>query len=338
MKQVICKQVLTAEGGGKNNSSHFLRRDERIDSIKFCLIFLVIAGHVFSNGLFKDSQVGDVIWHWIYIFHMPLFIFISGYFSHKKDFKGFVTSCISLLEPLVIIQVLVTGLDFCLTGEFHITKLLTPWWVLWYLLSLVFWRAMLQFLPSGLLHNAKLVIASTIIIGLAAGFLPFNRFLSLQRTFAFLPFFFVGYYMKYKSLYLPSKYRIYCIAFLIISFIIPLFFSRYLGDLRMGDPYSGVNGLCSRLLDYGLSIPYSIAFFNACPSNKFLSEQGKYTMQYYIFHALILACLFVVVRKFGLPSTPVMALVYTVFTTLCIWFGLQIPNVEKLTNPSKFFK
>ena len=313
-------------------------RDERIDSVKFCLIFSVIAGHVFSNGLFKDSQTCDVIWHWIYIFHMPLFIFISGYFSRKKDFKGFLTSCISLIEPLVIIQIIMACLSIYSTGEFHIVKLPTPWWVLWYLLSLVFWRAILQFLPSKILDNAKLVVITTIIIGLVVGFLPFNRFLSLQRTFAFLPFFFVGYYMKGKSLYLPSKYRIYCIAFLIVSFAVPLFFSEYLGDLRMGDPYSSIFGLCSRMLDYGLSIPYSIAFINACPSNKFFSKQGKYTMQYYIFHALILTCLFVVARKFGLPSNTIMASAYTLFTTLCIWIGLHIPNVDKLTNPSKFFK
>ena len=68
-------------------------RDERIDSVKYYLVLLVIIGHVFTQSEFSDIESCRIIWKWIYIFHMPLFVFFSGYFSHKKDTKSFMMGC-----------------------------------------------------------------------------------------------------------------------------------------------------------------------------------------------------------------------------------------------------
>lgn len=170
----------------KTNSLNI--RDERIDSVKYCLMLLVIIGHIFGNNVFSTSAE-YILNDWIYMFHMPLFIFISGYFSRKKDKEYFLISCWKLIEPLIIFQLLIRGLDFIITGKFSLTEIFTPWWVLWYLLSLIYWRIMLQILPNKILSNTKLFITLAFLVSLFAGFIPVNRFLSLQRTFAFMPFF-----------------------------------------------------------------------------------------------------------------------------------------------------
>ena len=108
-------------------------RDERIDCVKFWLVVMVIAVHVFKRPEFSDSKVCTIIWQWCYIFAMPLFIFISGYFSRKKDKKDFRPSIWKLLEPLIIFHII--GLLFY-TDSISIKTILSPWWVLWYLLSL----------------------------------------------------------------------------------------------------------------------------------------------------------------------------------------------------------
>lgn len=72
---------MTIKGISRNN------RDERIDSVKYCLMVLVIVGHVFSQKLFYSTPGCSVVWEWIYMFHMPLFVFLSGFFHTKRILK-----------------------------------------------------------------------------------------------------------------------------------------------------------------------------------------------------------------------------------------------------------
>lgn len=55
-------------------------RDESFDFIKGFLIFLVVWGHVIQF-FYTGNSLENPILIWIYSFHMPLFIFISGYFA-----------------------------------------------------------------------------------------------------------------------------------------------------------------------------------------------------------------------------------------------------------------
>lgn len=141
------------------------------------------------------------------MFHMPLFVALSGYFSHKKSIKNFFLSSLRLLEPLVLFQVIC----IILNRAFTISEIFTPWWILWYLLSLFFWRTILQFLPQKIIDIKWIVLVCSVIISIIAGFSPFTKFMSLQRTFAFLPFFFIGYYLREANAfeYLIRKKNIY---------------------------------------------------------------------------------------------------------------------------------
>ena len=92
--------------GTENVESQAARvRDDRIDAVKFWLIVLVIAGHILMRKEFASSEACAVMWNWIYIFHMPLFVFISGYFSRKKDMIEFWISICKIIEPLIIFHI-----------------------------------------------------------------------------------------------------------------------------------------------------------------------------------------------------------------------------------------
>lgn len=60
-----------------------LERDYRIDGIKWLLIVLVTFGHVIEPAL--SNPIANKLYSIIYIFHMPLFVFISGYYANVKD-------------------------------------------------------------------------------------------------------------------------------------------------------------------------------------------------------------------------------------------------------------
>lgn len=180
-------------------------RDERIDSVKYWLIVLVILGHALRRKELVDITECITIWKWIYIFHMPLFIFLSGYFSRKKDNKDFFPSLWKILEPLLLIQGIIKIAGIIIKGRVSLISLFTPWDELWYLQCLVYWRILLQIIPNRLLSNQKLILSITFCLSMIVGFFPFGFFLELQRAFSLMPFFFLGYYMKEQNLFLPGS-------------------------------------------------------------------------------------------------------------------------------------
>lgn len=59
-------------------------RDGRFDTMKGFLILFVVFGHFFTH----DSAHGlssSVMANFIFFFHMPLFVFLSGYFTNNKN-------------------------------------------------------------------------------------------------------------------------------------------------------------------------------------------------------------------------------------------------------------
>lgn len=63
-----------------------VNRDGKLDSLKFLLVCLVIIGHVV--GPYKDQSANMVVKNFIYLFHIPLFVYISGYLSKNQLLNG----------------------------------------------------------------------------------------------------------------------------------------------------------------------------------------------------------------------------------------------------------
>mgnify|MGYP003293127632 CR=1 FL=1 len=58
-------------------------RDARYCNLKLLLIYLVIYGHLIEPGIW-ESKVLMVQYKLIYMFHMPLFSFLSGLFLNSS--------------------------------------------------------------------------------------------------------------------------------------------------------------------------------------------------------------------------------------------------------------
>lgn len=313
-------------------------RDPRLDSVKFCLILLVVTGHVLESNQFNSISGGTSLWNWIYMFHMPLFIFISGYFSQKKDSRKFLSSCWGLVEPLILFQLLWLSIGYFASGEIAIETVFTPMWGLWYLLSLLYWRILLQIIPDNILSNKKLVVIVSFAIGILAGFLPFTRFLSLQRTFAFLPFFMLGHCMRGKSLFIDSKYRLWCGLFLVTLFVLLCFIKVDNLNLNHTDPYRDITGMYIRLASFALCIPMSVAFINVSPSTQWIATQGKHTLHYYLYHVFFILLFMKVLSRFDFPKNLITLFFVVSLIIFCISLLLRFPFFQKITNPSSFFK
>ena len=63
--------------------NRIMERDNRIDTLKGVLVTLVVFGHCFIYGSPMDGMKTNLS-NWIYLFHMPFFVFLSGYFTHPR--------------------------------------------------------------------------------------------------------------------------------------------------------------------------------------------------------------------------------------------------------------
>src|SRR5574344_2501114 len=56
-----------------------------INNIKVILIFLVVFNHIIAFQLVKVNPAVRQLWYAITVFHMPAFIFVSGFLSKSKQ-------------------------------------------------------------------------------------------------------------------------------------------------------------------------------------------------------------------------------------------------------------
>lgn len=168
-------------------------RDYRIDNIKGILICLVVFGHLLELVI-KNNSVAHMLYSMIYMFHMPLFIFTTGYFAKFKLKK---LMC-NLVYPYLVFQTIyLLFVRFVLQGK-DAFQYGTPYWLLWYLFAVAIWTAT-EPLWNASLHRVKQVIILSVFIGIAllCGKISFiGREYSLSRIFVFFPFFIAGAYTR----------------------------------------------------------------------------------------------------------------------------------------------
>ena len=153
-----------------------------------------------------------------------------------------------------------------------------------------------------------------------------------------MPFFFLGYFMRGKNIYLPNKYKPFGFLFLALTITIPLFFPQYLGNLTHTAHYGSIYSATRRMFVFGLATLMSIAFINTCPNKPWVARQGRFTMQYYIYHAMVITPLMIIASKLNITASFVSAIIYTAVMTIGIGIASRLPNFTKFTNPSSFLK
>lgn len=170
-------------------------RDNRLDSIKGFLIILVVLGHLI--GECGTGVISGKVWTFIYTFHMPLFVLVSGYLTKIKDDKNsFWKGIKKIAIPFAFFQVISLFLCVVNNKQIGLTTFIIPYWTLWYLVSLMLWRITLQFSPKFLLDSPVVYLSIAVVISILCGLIPHGRIMSIQRTLNFYPFFLLGFYMQ----------------------------------------------------------------------------------------------------------------------------------------------
>lgn len=311
------------------------QRDTYWDILKGILIILVVVGHVMQLGADHPSMATV---NWIYSFHMPLFILVSGYFSNT-DSNSYRHGIVRLIETFIVFQLLRSFIEGA--TSFHV--LLNPRLALWYLLSLAYWKCMLLVLPEKIRSNKWALLIGSIALSFISGLIHISTELSFQRTFAFMPFFVIGYILRdfdYRLLLRRIKpiYAVVVCAFLFLgSYLIN---TSLLNDFAGTSVFSlngGGNFLKSRLLILFCGSLMSLSIMRITLTIKqsaILTKLGQSTLHIYIYHAFFYMYLLKPLNEQGvLPNSFPCLIAYSLAIILLLYYTSKIKILNIILNP-----
>ena len=301
------------------------------DNYKGILIFLVVFGHfIYTYAANKPESLAGELYTFIYSFHMPAFIFCSGYFSRSARSRGKESLTQLLLYYLVFNTLMLVFAKVYRGTDF---KFLGPYYSYWYILSLVAWRALI-----GPLDKVKGLLPLTILITLLMGYSKdFILELSIRRTIGFFPFFVAGYLVNKEKLenflanrkpWLMALCWIPVIAAMAAGFWAVNYFGITDGATMMASYTTKIN-IFHRILLLTVSAAAIIAMLLVVPSRKIplLSQIGKNSLLIYLAHRFITMLYYF--ELFPSKTYTTKYLVYAVGATIvtCAFFGIEKLNV-----------
>lgn len=301
-------------------------RNFGFDNIKFILIFCVVFGHfleVFS------MPYGNDVYRVIYSFHMPVFIFISGYFA-KFDKNKIVFNQIPLY---IIFQTLYILFERTILKTEAVYQFTQPYWILWYLFVMILYSVLIPLYSTKNTKKQIFVILITLIASLFIGYEKnIGYSFSLSRFFVFQPYFVMGLYFAQAEHAFLSKFshiskRKAMIYYALITFLI-VFSSVFVlcADIPVSMLYGSfaykkASDIFIRLMLFAVSLSF-ILFFTVVLKNNInkeiplVSKIGKNTLPVFLLHGFIMKLI-----KYGvlsINSNYFLIILYTLFILLLL--------------------
>jgi fucose 4-O-acetylase-like acetyltransferase len=167
------------------------KRDPFFDNAKFFAILLVVAGHSIVN--LRDVRLAHAAYLFVYTFHMPVFIIITGYFSRRFTFSGGKARKLltNLAVPYLVFETAYSTYHWAVGHSKFEISLLDPYYLTWFLLALFAWR-----LSTPVWQQIRFPIAVAVVISLLSGMDQLPGTLEMNRVFGLVPFYVIGLFLK----------------------------------------------------------------------------------------------------------------------------------------------
>lgn len=299
------------------------------DSVKGILIFLVVLGHLIGSKVTDDINIITLVHYLIYSVFMPVFIFISGYFSKKKSsfekiFKNFLVPYAVFDLAYVIFSRVVQG-----SGNFNI---LFPTYLYWYILCLALMRMSVEFMDK-----TKLAYLTPVISVALCCFCPENiwRFLSFGRVILLYPMFYLGYKFNENQMSFFRKNKIASFVLGVIGIVVELLLLKFnVVDTSFAahDYPSDIKEHFAKILVMILSIGSFALLAAFVPENvKFLKRWGKNSLIVYLVHSYAVVLFGKVFVRFNIES------VWVEFV-ICFISAIIITEILSLDVFSRLYK
>ena len=265
-------------------------RDPFFDNAKFMAIVLVVAGHSIVN--LRDVRLAHAAYLFVYTFHMPVFIVITGYFSRNFTFSGGKARKLitNLGVPYVVFETAYSTYHWAVGHAKFEISVLDPYYLTWFLMALFLWR-----LSTPVWQQIRWPVGAAVIISLLSGMTDLPTDLEMNRTFGLVPFYVLGLMLKpehFEALKRP-KARVVGAITLVLAFA----FTLFVADRNMatrwvywktGNGDMHVNNLVGSGMRLGLLVGAGVlvmAFLTMVPAKRtWFTNLGGATLYAYLLH------------------------------------------------------
>lgn len=282
------------------------------DNLKGILIILVVLGHFLSGATSAGILPAWRLFDFVYLFHMPLFIFASGLFCKSVYVPERGLRVGTILYYLLLCWAMYVALwipqaAFGVAEPFNLLTVDSS--MPWYLMALAVYCALT---PVFYELRPPYAIGIAFAISVLCGLVDAGNVFSVSRVITFLPFFLIGYYLEPRAildfvngfaerLLVP---RVFAIIMLLAIFL--AFQMLDIDELRASQmiftgrdsyatvfPLTGdqgdISGCAIRLAGFAGTAVIGVCLLLIVPQREvaMLSRSGRHTLQVYIFHAFV---------------------------------------------------
>ncbi|MFB4313348.1 acyltransferase family protein [Actinomadura sp. 21ATH] len=175
-------------------------RDPFFDNAKFLAILLVVIGHSLAYRL--EVPLAKGLYMFIYMFHMPMFIVVTGYFSRNWTFAGGKARKLitNVGVPYVVFEIAYSLYDWTVGRNKLEVSLLDPYFLTWFLCALFFWR-----LSTPVWQQIRWPLAVALVFSLLSYMSDLGDSLDIHRLIGLLPFYVLGLILKPEHFELLKK-------------------------------------------------------------------------------------------------------------------------------------
>ena len=301
--------------GARHAKGRATARSARIpffDNFKGILIILVVLGHFLSGATGAGVLPAWRLFDFVYLFHMPLFIFASGLFCKSVYVPERGLRVGTILYYLLLCWAMYAALwipqaAFSVAEPFNLLTVDSS--MPWYLMALAVYCALT---PVFYELRPPYAIGIAFAISLLCGLVDVGNVFSVSRVITFLPFFLLGYYLQpwvildFVNSFRERPLMPRAVAILVIAAIFTVFQFLDVDQLKASqiiftgrDPYDAamlaegnegaIMGCIIRMAGFAGTGAIGVALVLLVPKCEvpLLTRTGRHTLQVYIFHAFV---------------------------------------------------
>ena len=321
------------------------------DNVKAFLIISVVVGHFASGGTGGGFGIeGDWVFllkKFIYVYHMPVFMMVSGRFAKSRINNDDWPKVISkVLVPYITCQIMML-IVCCVAKDAILAKnftFLNPLYGMWYMLNVAVYTIF-----TAKVKDKKWLFAASLAAALLVGFSLSILYGGFHRMVCYYPFFLFGYYTSGIKFDFCKKpwFRVLAVV-MFVAFLAYVFLRGseinysllsmnksywYIGRATKDSVFRVFINAVGR---YIVAFVFFFIILGIMPTKKtFFSDVGKYSLYVYVLHLYIVILLRNVDTKYGILShiDQNWQMVLYLFMSVVLCFVLISKPVRKLTKP-----